>query len=221
VLDLIALVVSIGIVDSLNPSTIGPAAYLATARNAHSSLVGFALGVFGTNLAAGLALTLGPGQLLLAAIPHVSRHTKHLIELGLGVVALALAIVLWRRREQVAHTVRVGQLPRGRSSLALGAGIVAVELPTAFPYFAVIAAIVGSGVGVPTQIVLVVLFNALFVAPVLAIVVMRRLAGARANRWLEAVRQWIDERAAQLLPAVVLAAATALIAVGGIGVIDG
>ena len=220
-LDLIALVVSIGIVDSLNPSTIGPAAYLATARDAQTSLIGFALGVFGTNLAAGLVLTLGPGQLLLSAIPHVSRHTKHLIELGLGVVALVLAIVLWRRRERVARTVRIGQLPRGRSSLALGAGIIAVELPTAFPYFAVIAAIVDSDVNVPTQIALLVLFNALFVGPVVAIAVMRRLAGPRANRWLDIVRQRIDERAGELLAVVLLAAAIVLITVGGIGVING
>ena len=35
----------------------------------------------------------------------------------------------------------------GRSSALLGATITAVELPTAFPYFAAIAAIVGSGLG--------------------------------------------------------------------------
>jgi cytochrome c biogenesis protein CcdA len=221
VFDLIVLVVSIGIVDSINPSTIGPAAYLATARDAQRGLVGFALGVFAASLAAGLALTLGPGQLLISAIPHVSRETKHLIELGLGVAALVLGIVLWRRRETVASTVRKGRLPRGRSSFALGAGIIAVELPTAFPYFAVIAAIVGSDVGVLTQIALLVLFNALFVAPVLVIVVMRRLASARADRWLVAVRHWIDERAGELLAAVLLAAAIALIAVGGIGVANG
>src|SRR5207253_11148571 len=62
VVALVFLVVSVGLVDSLNPSTIAPALYLATGKNAVRSLAGFTAGVFGFNLAGGVVLLLGPGR---------------------------------------------------------------------------------------------------------------------------------------------------------------
>jgi hypothetical protein len=45
-LELVALVVSVGLADSLNPSTIGPALYLATGPTAVRNVVEFTVGVF-------------------------------------------------------------------------------------------------------------------------------------------------------------------------------
>ena len=53
----------------------------------------------------------------------------------------------------------------GSSSWVLGASITAVELPTAFPYFAAIAAIVGANVGPVRAVSLLFLFNVCFVLP--------------------------------------------------------
>ena len=44
-LALIALVVSVGLVDSLNPPTVGPALYLATASNGTRCLADFTAGI--------------------------------------------------------------------------------------------------------------------------------------------------------------------------------
>jgi hypothetical protein len=60
----------------------------------------------------------------------------------------------------------------------------AVELPTAFMYFGAISAVLASHPVVPVEVSLLVAYNALFVAPLVAIVVIRRLAGERADRWL-------------------------------------
>ena len=68
-LRLIGLVISIGIADSLNPTTIAPALYLATAEHARGRVIEFTPGVFGVYLVGGLIIALGPGQLLLAAGP--------------------------------------------------------------------------------------------------------------------------------------------------------
>ena len=48
-------------VDSLNPSTVGPALLLALGANAKRDLAAFLLGVFGTSTLGGLILVLGPG----------------------------------------------------------------------------------------------------------------------------------------------------------------
>jgi cytochrome c biogenesis protein CcdA len=162
---LIAVVVLIAVGDSVNPSTIAPALYLAAGAAAFRSLLGFIAGVFVVNLVGGLLILLGPGQALLALIPRPGVELRHLLELCLGVGLLVLAAVLWLGRKRVAHHVSRNQGRIDRSSFLVGAGIMAVELPTAVPYLAAIAAIVGSGKNVSTQIGLLVVFNAVFIAP--------------------------------------------------------
>jgi cytochrome c biogenesis protein CcdA len=214
---LIALIVSIAVVDSLNPSTVGPAIYLATRRHAVRTTSSFTAGVFGVNLAAGLVLTLGPGQLIIAAIPHVGAHTKHLLELIAGLAALAVVPVLWRVRHRVAHGVTGNAKLGGGSTLALGAGIALAELPTAFPYFVVIAAIIGSGSNVATDATLVLLFNVVLILPLLAIVAASIHPGSRGRGVLDWLRRQIDRWAALLIPLVVLIVGVALVVLGAVG----
>jgi len=88
-LRLIGLMISIGFADSLNPSTIAPAMYLATnERNARSQVTQFTLAVFAVYLIGGLAVALGPGELLLHLVPHPRPGLKYLFEIIGGVVLL-------------------------------------------------------------------------------------------------------------------------------------
>jgi cytochrome c biogenesis protein CcdA len=176
------LVASIALADSLNPSTMVPALWMASTPRAH--LIGFSAGVFAIYLAGGLVLVFGPGPALISALHHLQGTVEHSIEALAGVVVLALAFGLWRSR----HSQRAARLPQpgstGRSAFTLGAGIMAVELPTAFMYFGAISAILASHPAPPAEVSLLVAYNALFVAPLLAIAAIRRLAGDRAERWL-------------------------------------
>lgn len=220
-LGLVVLAISVGIADSVNPSTIAPALYLATGLDASRRLLHFTLGVFTVYLAGGIVLVLGPGHAILSSVPRPGHRATHLIELVLGGVAFALAVMLWLRREGVAHRVIVHERQIAGSSFALGAAIMSVELPTAFPYFAVIAAVVGSGQGLTRQLLLIVIFNAAFIAPLGAIVALRRLAGARAERPLASVRAWLDRHAGGLVAGVTAALALALLLVGAVGLLTG
>ena len=60
-------------------------------------------------------------------------------DVGRGRAAVASTAIDWQTESSPRS------IPKGKSSAILGATIRAVELPTAFPYFAAIAAIVGSG----------------------------------------------------------------------------
>ncbi|MDX6516555.1 MAG: hypothetical protein QOH73_2221 [Gaiellaceae bacterium] len=216
-LQLLALVVVVALVDSLNPTTVGPALYLATAADARRSVAAFTAGVLGVSLAGGLVLTFGPGRLLIGVVPHPGSELKHEIELACGVTALLIALVLWLIRGRLsAHVLEKSQRVE-RSSLLLGAGIMLVELPTAFPYFAVIAAIVSSEVSALEELLLLVLFNAIFVAPLLAILVLRLLADDNAVSRLERLRATLHRRMGVLLPLVVLLVAVVLLTLGGVG----
>ena len=216
-LGLTLLVLSIGIADSLNPSTIGPALYLAVSRGAKQRLAGFTAGVFAVYLLGGIILTLGPAR----ALPQPGRHTRYLIETAFGVALLVFAAALWLARGRVARHLARAEDRVSHSPALLGAGIMLVELPTAFPYFAAIAAIVASGRSTGTEIALLVLFNAAFVAPLLVILALLGLAGERAVRSLETLRAWLDRRAPVLLPVLILVIAVALLLVGGIRLATG
>jgi len=217
VVGLAALVVSIGIVDSVNPSTIAPALYLATGRKPDRSLTLFIVGVFTVNMLGGLVLVLGPGRLLLSFVPHPDSHAKHLLELALGVFALVIAAALWIGRRRVARSFAAVDTRVQQSSFVIGAAIQVVELPTAFPYFAAIAAIVAADANVPEEIILLALFNAAFVGPLFAILAIRRIAGKRADPMLESWRLWLERWAPVLIPALFLLIGLGLIALGAAG----
>jgi len=206
-LRLIGLVVSIGIADSLNPTTIAPGLYLATGEHARRRMIEFTLGVFVVYFLGGVAVALGPGQVVLALIPHPGRQLSYVLEIVAGVAMLTAAAFLWGYRERL-RTREVISAPRrrGRSSAVLGATITAVEFPTAFPYFAAITAIVGSGQPVLRQIILILIFNVLFITPLLGMIAILTFAGADAYRVLSAGRAWLERHWPLALAVLALAA---------------
>ena len=207
------LVLAIGIADSINPSTVAPALYLALGHDGVRSVAAFTAGVFTVYLAGGIALTLGPAS----AVPNPGATLKHLIEIGLGLGTLAFALVLWLTRGRIARRLADEERRVRGAPVLLGAAIMAVELPTAFPLFAAIAAIVASGRGPVTEVLLIVLFTVAFVTPLLAILGVRAAAGAPGRARLERLRLSLERRAPVLLPALALAIAAALLLAGGIG----
>jgi cytochrome c biogenesis protein CcdA len=217
VLALIALVVAVAAIDSANPTTVGPALFLATTKNARSSVASFTVGVFLVSLVGGFILIFGPGKLLVDAVPRPGATVQHQIEILLGIAALVAAAVLWRVRSRLSGRVEHKERQVGRSSFLLGAGIMLVELPTAIPYFAVIAAIVESERSSLEELLLLLLFNVVFVAPLVAVLVVRLLASDNAVARLERLRAALHARMGVLIPVAVALVGVVLIVVGGIG----
>jgi cytochrome c biogenesis protein CcdA len=211
------IVVSIGLADSLNPSTVGPALYLATTHHARRQIAEFAVAVFAVNLIGGALIALGPGQLLLALVPHPSPTAKQVIEVIVGAAIIVGAFAVWLQRRGLAARPLPGVTRRSGPALALGAGISLVELPTAFPYFAAIAAIVASDLAVPQQFALLVLFNLAFILPVLAILFVVVVFGARANRAVGLASDWLRREWPVLLTVLGLVVGSAILGAGAAG----
>lgn len=217
---LAALVVSVALVDSLNPGTIVPALYLATGPRPVRAVLGFALGYFVVNMLGGIAVVL-VGHEIFRRIPHPGRADLHLAEIVFGVVAIVAAAVMWRHRGKVEPAMaNVETRVTGVASVA-GATIAAVELPTAVPYFAVIAALIRSDQNTAALVGLVVIFNLLFLAPVFAIALLRALAGERTIGLLTRARQYVLRYAGVVGALVVLALGIALVALGVVGIHSG
>ena len=191
ILHAVVVVLLIGLGDSLNPTTLGPAMYLVTIDHPRRRLSEFMAGVFAVNLLGGLVIMLGPGQLLLSLVPRPDPTTKHIIELVAGAALLVIAVLLWSGRQALGRRKPPVFKGNRRSGVWLGAGIAAVELPTALPYFAAIAVIVGSDAAIPGQVAALLVYNAAFLAPIGAMLVTVLILGDAAKQPLARVNHWV------------------------------
>jgi cytochrome c biogenesis protein CcdA len=190
-LRLLGIVISIGLADSLNPTTIAPALYLASGERARRRVVEFTAAVFVVSLIGGLVVALGPGRLIISLIPHPHHRIAYLIETIAGIAMLVGAALLWRHRERLRDREPPNFEAGGKSGWVLGATITAIELPTAFPYFAAIATVVGADVDVAKATILLLVFNLCFIFPLLCIVATLTFAGERAVPRLARGREFL------------------------------
>ena len=213
-LRLIGIVISIGLADSLNPTTIAPALYFATGERGRNRVAEFTAAVFAVYFFGGAAILVGAGRLAHSLLPHPRHHVTDLVEIGVGVAMVGVAGVLWRYRRHLARREPPDFDPHGRSSWVLGASITAVELPTAFPYFAALAAIVGADLDVVRDLMLLLLFNVCFVSPLLAIVATLTFAPGRSDRLIAVGREFLQRHWPAVLATVALIAGLFVVALG-------
>ena len=220
-LRLLGIVVSIGLADSMNPSTIAPGLYLALGERARSNLIQFTLAVFAVNFVGGAVVALGPGQVILHLVPHPHPTAKYILETIAGVVMLIAAVVLWVKRRSLRRRELPSPSAESRSAIVLGLTISAVELPTAFPYFAAIAAIVGSGLGPLRQLIALAVYNIAFVLPLILMIVVLEVAGDKAKAVIEATRDWLQKHWPTIVAVLALAAGVFVTLLGVTGLASG
>ena len=211
--ELLVPVLLLGLADSLNPVTISVAVMLAAGERPVRGLIGYTLGVGLVYLAGGVLLTLGPAVLLHAALHHHAGTRTRIAEIGVGAGALAVAAFI-ATREPESVTKRVPARVTPARGFGLGAALTVVDLPTALMYFGAIALVVGSGLGVASQILLLAIFNVAYVLPLIAIAVLTAALGRRAERTLARTRDFIAGWGHWLLAALTAGSGVYLIYVG-------
>ena len=182
------------------------------------AILGFTAGAFAVNLVGGIVL-LGVGARIAELAPHPRPDLLHWGEIVVGVAAIVGAGVLWRRRGQLRERFARAELVAHRFAPLAGATVAAVELPTAVPYFAVIAALSASDQPPAVQILLIVVFNVIFLAPVLAIALARAFAGPRAEAVLARIRALVLHHSGAAAAWLSLALGVALVVLGLVGLI--
>jgi hypothetical protein len=94
-----------------------------------------------------------------------------------------------------------------------------VELPTAFMYFGAISTVLAARVAAPAEVSLLIVYNVLFAAPLLAIVAVRRLAGSRADQWVASAERTVRRAGQLVLSSLAGVAGTALLTIGVMGLL--
>jgi cytochrome c biogenesis protein CcdA len=217
---LVALVVSVAIVDSINPSTLGPALVFALREHARRDVAAFTLGVFAVSTLGGLVLLFGPGRALLAVVSKPGAHTVHLIELATGALAIAAGAALWLARDRIAQRVRRRErLARRNPAFLLGAAIMAAELPTAFPYLGALAAIAEAHPAALVRVLLVLTYNVLFVAPMLAVLGAVVASGERGAKLAGAARERLDRHGPAVIAVALAGLGAVILVIGGAGLV--
>jgi cytochrome c biogenesis protein CcdA len=141
----------------------------------------------------GLALALGLGDLILALVPKPGRTVKYGLIAAAGVVLVVGGAVVWVRRATLVGTEASNHRHDAHRPAALmGAGIAGLELLTAFPYFAAIAIIVGSGVSNAGKLLLLILYCVIYTLPLIVIAALIAVMGERADRILGPVGNWLS-----------------------------
>jgi cytochrome c biogenesis protein CcdA len=179
----------------------------------------FLIGFLAVNLVGGLLIMLGPGQFLTHHVPKLRPPAKHIIELVAGVVLITIAIGLWTGRRTLGRRKPPSFRGSKRTGLALGVSIAAVEFPTALPYFAAIAVIVGTEATIPIQVAMLVIFNLAFLAPVLAILLMLVVSGDNAEKSVAALNAWLLRHWPGVLAAMAALIGLSISALGLIGLL--
>src|SRR6266516_934552 len=211
---LVLLVVSVAAVDSINPSTVVPALLYALGDHARRDVAGFTAGVFAASTLGGLLLVFGPGQALLALVSHPRPRVVHALEAGAGLLLIAVAAFLWVTRAHVARRLAQERIRRRSGALLLGAAIMTTELPTALPYFGVLVAVTEGANSALVRLLLVLAYNAVFVAPLLALLAVLAASGERGAAIAAAARRRLIHHAPVLFPVALALLGVALVVVG-------
>ena len=214
VLLLVALVASVGFVDSINPSTVVPALLYALGDHARRDVAEFTAGVFATSTLGGLLLVFGPGQALLAIVSHPRPRVVHAIEAGAGLLLIAVALFLWLTRARVGQRLAQHRVRRRNRAFVLGVAIMATELPTAVPYFGALVAVVEGAHSDVGRLLLVLLYNVVFAAPLLALLAVLAVSGERGAKFAAAARIRLVQLAPTVFPIVLALFGAALAAIG-------
>lgn len=191
-LKLALTVVAIALPDCINPTLIGGELFVATGARPRRSTAAFTLAALIVTFVFGLAFALGLGDLILSLVPKPGPTVKYALITAAGsVLAIGGTVVLIRRNALASSEPSANHHRSHGSAGLIGAGLAGVELLTAFPYFAAIALIVGSGVSLAGKLFLVLLYCVVYMVPLIVIAAVFAVMGERAERMLRPVGDWL------------------------------
>ncbi|KRD30121.1 hypothetical protein ASE35_18565 [Lysobacter sp. Root916] len=207
--DIALPVLGLAVVDSVNPSALAVALWWMARPGAGPRLLAYIAGIAVTYTALGIALMLGLGTTV-ERYGTVFDHPLVLalqLVLGLGMLAYGIFAPKQGKHPPEQPQPRVGGLI---GMVLLGMTVTAIEMVTALPYFAAIALMTSASLAYWQWLPLLLVYNAVFVAPPLLLLALYLFAGRRLQSRFERWRLSLQRGARETLLWIVAIAGAAL-----------
>lgn len=183
---LVAAVLGLAVVDSINPSAIAATLYLLTGKQYVTRVLTYVFAVFlayfciGTMLMLGLdVLSSGLGEVLYSPIAYG-------VQIVIGAVMMLYGILAPSQKETEPR------VPRSRSLGAvflLGLTVSVIEFSTALPYFGAVGLMTNAGLSFAQWFPLLLVYNLILVAPPLLLLGLYTVLGSRLDQRFEGFRK--------------------------------
>ncbi|UBF30119.1 GAP family protein (plasmid) [Kovacikia minuta CCNUW1] len=194
---LLAYLIPIAALDSLNPTTTAVQMYLLSTPKPVPRSVAFIAGVFITYWAAGLAVVLGANRLTsnLPGLPPLLMYTLQLV------IGIVLLIVGWNLNKSATKSQEVKRPARLTivQTFLFGSAATLWDFPTALPYLAAIERIVRSQFDLFTTMSILAIYNAIFVFPLIVLLGLYIYLGERSVNLIQAINQSVQKWGQKIL----------------------
>jgi cytochrome c biogenesis protein CcdA len=184
--------ISIAIIDSLNPSLFVAQFYLITTPHPLPRILSYIAGVMLVNFGGGVLLLGGLQTLVGNFLSNVSLELVYGVQLVFGLAILWFG--LWYKTTTASHSVKKPSSLKPMHTFGLGIVVMLNEITTALPYFVAIERIVQAQLSVSGNFLALILYNVVFSAPLLGFVVLfivfRQRFAAQLGRISEAIQRW-------------------------------
>jgi cytochrome c biogenesis protein CcdA len=171
---------AIAVVDALNPAPTLAVAYILSTPKALSRAVIFVTSAFVTRVVVGAVLVFLLGQQIDQIIEMMqSENVRFILQLGVGSLLLGAAVYWWKRPPRPERNHKDGRISRTKAGRDVGYGVTMtlIECLTAIPYIAGLGSVEQSSA--PLLVGLLVLYNAIYHAPPIVLILAWRRSGRR------------------------------------------
>lgn len=176
----------LALLDSINPSALAVTMYLMFAGRPFAAKVLTYVGaVFASYLGLGVLLMLG----LNSVRGYLESPLAYVIQGIVGVVLLAYAVFAPDKSRVADKDVREPRSLNFGAVFLLGVTVTVVEFSTAFPYLGAVALMTNAGLSSMQWMPILSVYNAIFVAPPLLLLVAYSLFGSRLEGRFEKLRE--------------------------------
>ncbi|MBD1893075.1 GAP family protein [Coleofasciculus sp. FACHB-SPT9] len=210
---LIAPLVAIAALDSLNPTATAIQVYLLSTPKPIARSVLFILGVFLAYWAAGLLIVLGFGKvittLMSSAGSFLSNPIIYVLQFIIGAVMLAVGWTLntAKKPKAVKHPKNL----KPTYTFLLGLCVTVWEFPTALPYLAALERVIQARLDLLSTMTVLGIYNVVFVLPLVILLGIYIVFQESATARLNAINRSINKFAPKILRVILICLGAVLI----------
>lgn len=211
-LGLFAILIPILVSDVINPVLLAAVIFALGSRKPYLNSVSILMGWMIVYFISGVLLVIG-----LDAVIDILKNPRPIyffIQCILGLLLIWSGIQLFRspdgkkKKKEFDEADTLNPLV----GFGIGASINLIGMPFAIPYFAVIDQILKANLSWPRILMVLFIYNFLYILPFLILVVMRRIAGEESDALFQKINDWMDRISSVLIPLIMILLGGALIA---------